>query len=300
MVEPLVSIGVPVKNGGVLIDEALSLLRAQSHRNIEILVSDNNSEDGTRDIVLRHSREDVRVKYFRQNRSLTAGENFRYVLERASGDFFMWAAHDDRWAGNYIEILLQALQSDPQASLAFSEVAIFGDHAQWRSVVPRTYKLGCERPETSYWRRILRREYISPGYLHVYGLIRKVNVASYDWPQIEIGPDRPLLFHLSCRGPFISVPGTQFYCYKNPIKKSAAKRALDNFGRKVAWFPYIRLNWACAKTACLAERLEGRNRNLLFTFLAFQSVDLGRRLRRRLGAYKRRLTLWLTWGRSRG
>ncbi|WKT80094.1 glycosyltransferase [Thermosynechococcus sp. PP45] len=38
MAQPLVSIGLPVRNGGPLLDEALDLLRRQTCKNIEIIV----------------------------------------------------------------------------------------------------------------------------------------------------------------------------------------------------------------------------------------------------------------------
>jgi len=40
---PLVSIGVPVRNGEAFLSGALELIRQQSYRNLEIVVSDNNS-----------------------------------------------------------------------------------------------------------------------------------------------------------------------------------------------------------------------------------------------------------------
>ena len=45
--QPLVSIGMPVKNGAKRIEQALNSLTNQSYENIEIIVCDNASKDGT-------------------------------------------------------------------------------------------------------------------------------------------------------------------------------------------------------------------------------------------------------------
>jgi hypothetical protein len=44
--------------------------------------------------------------------------NWRCVLQLASGEYFMWAQHDDCWSMNYIETLLECLLACPSAILA--------------------------------------------------------------------------------------------------------------------------------------------------------------------------------------
>ena len=48
--QPLVSIGMPVYNGEQYIGEAIESLLAQTHSNLELIVSDNASTDSTLDI----------------------------------------------------------------------------------------------------------------------------------------------------------------------------------------------------------------------------------------------------------
>lgn len=282
---PLVSIGVPVRNAESLIAEALALLVEQTYKNVEIIISDNCSDDGTGDICRKYQSIDPRIRYFRQEVTLDAVENFRFVLERSRGDFFLWAAADDRRSKNYVETLIRALQQHSEASLAFPDVARFHDHANWSRTKPTQYEFELTSGN-SYWGRIWRREFIRSGYLHIYGLIRRRAIAGYDWPKIEIGPDRPLLFHLSCRGDFIKAEGAIFYCYKPIERKMAAQRAVQYYGGALRSFRYTRLNWACARTGRLAESFEGRRRSQLATFALFQLVELKRKLRRILALVK--------------
>src|SRR5690606_13748412 len=94
MSNPLVSIGVPVRNGGAYLADALQILVDQTYKNIEIIISDNNSSDDTSSIIERFAKLDKRIVVYTQSRTLTASENFRFVFERSHGEYFMWAACD--------------------------------------------------------------------------------------------------------------------------------------------------------------------------------------------------------------
>lgn len=282
---PLVSIGIPVRNGGRLLDEALKQIVSQTYRNIEIIISDNNSSDETAEICAKYQKIDSRIKYFHQKSDLSALENFRFVVEKASADYFMWAAHDDRHAINYVEVLLNKILQEDRASIVFPEVAIFNDFGTWNSVAPIKYDPSC-RQKDGFWKKIINRSYIRSGYLHIYGLIRRQLLLEYNWIDIDIGGDRAMLFYLSCRGDFIKVDGTCFYCYKPVIKKTVKERAEMVSYKKLKPFPYTRLSWACAKAGCYAEKLEGRYKSFLLTFIVFGQNEVRKKLRNSLGIIK--------------
>lgn len=273
MSNPLVSIGVPVRNGGAYLADALQILVDQTYKNIEIIISDNNSSDDTSSIIERFAKLDKRIVVYTQSRTLTASENFRFVFERSHGEYFMWAACDDRRDTNYIEVLVKEMMKKENASLAFSSAYTFSDYNNLDPLAIRDYDASLKQSD-GYWKRIYTRSYIRSGYLHIYGLIKRNLLIDYQWPLIEIAPDRPLIFYLSCRGDFVQAYGTYFYCYKPVVKKTIKQRAEDNFSSKVRPFAYSRLNYICAKMACHAEKLEGRRRNLWLTFLMFQLAEI--------------------------
>jgi glycosyltransferase involved in cell wall biosynthesis len=115
---PLVSIGLPVFNGEKYIQQALDSLLAQSYNNFELNISDNASTDGTEEICRLYAAKDNRVHYYRQPRNVGLMGNWRCVLQLASGEYFMWAQHDDCWSMNYVGILLECLLACPSAILA--------------------------------------------------------------------------------------------------------------------------------------------------------------------------------------
>jgi len=103
---PQVSIGLPVYNGAKFIQEALDSLLAQSFTNFELIISDNASTDESEAICQKYVARDLRIRYVRQTENLGAIANFKFVLDEAVGEYFMWAAADDVWDKQWIEELL--------------------------------------------------------------------------------------------------------------------------------------------------------------------------------------------------
>jgi glycosyltransferase involved in cell wall biosynthesis len=117
---PRVSIGMPVYNGQSAVRRAIESLLGQSFGDFEIIISDNASTDATGDICREYVGRDNRVQYFRQPENIGAPRNFHFVLDKARGDDFMWAAYDDLWRPQFIEKCLSALERDPEIAVAFT------------------------------------------------------------------------------------------------------------------------------------------------------------------------------------
>jgi glycosyltransferase involved in cell wall biosynthesis len=114
---PLVSIGLPTFNGANTIAQAIKSVLKQSYRNIELVISDNASEDETGMICQRFCEVDDRVKYIRQPQNQGSILNFLTVVEKASGTFFMWLGDDDVLDENYIYECVKVLINNPEYSL---------------------------------------------------------------------------------------------------------------------------------------------------------------------------------------
>lgn len=132
---PLVSVGMPVYNGEPYIRDALESLLEQTFTDFELIISDNASTDGTEKICREYLERDNRIRYFRQVENRGATANFRFVLDQAVGEYFMWAASDDLQTPEFIKILAHALDQDPSLVCVMSDVknigaVVDGDNAQ--------------------------------------------------------------------------------------------------------------------------------------------------------------------------
>ena len=84
----LVSIGVPVFNGEKFIGKTLDSLINQTYKNIEIIISDNCSDDKTTNICKNYCKLDSRIKFFRHDEKIDVAKNFYFVLKKSKGNYF--------------------------------------------------------------------------------------------------------------------------------------------------------------------------------------------------------------------
>ena len=126
----LVSIGMPVFNDKEYISESLDSLLSQSFKDFELIISDDNSLDGSEEICVQYAQKDPRIKYFKQQSNLGIQQNMEFVLDQASGKFFMWAADDDLWANNFIEKLVIELEKNEDVVLSFCPYVFVDEKSQ--------------------------------------------------------------------------------------------------------------------------------------------------------------------------
>lgn len=114
---PLISVVIPVYNGEKTIQETIESVTNQTFRDFELIVIDDGSQDSTLNIVKRIP--DSRLKVFSfPNAGLAASRNRGIKL--ACGDYISFIDADDLWTPDKLEAQLQALQTHPQAAVAYS------------------------------------------------------------------------------------------------------------------------------------------------------------------------------------
>lgn len=201
---PRVSVGVPVFNAEAFLDETLDSLLAQSFSDYEIIISDNGSTDRTEAICRSYAARDSRIHYHRHQTNRGAAWNHNRVFSLARGEYFKWAAADDVCAPEYLEKCVTALDRDPAAVLACSNVMEIdeGGRALGLRMISTEAVLGTP---VSRFRRNIRLDHLC---LHVYGVIRSAILRQTEL----IGPftdsDRVLLAHLVLFGHFVLIPET--------------------------------------------------------------------------------------------
>ena len=106
---PKVSIISPIHNPGKYLRPLLESLIHQTFQDIEILLIDDGSTDGSRDILMEYAEKDQRVRVFFREKSSEErfGEKASVDLGRqiAQGSYIMLVDHDDELALGAIETL---------------------------------------------------------------------------------------------------------------------------------------------------------------------------------------------------
>ena len=93
--KPFLSICIPTYNRGAFIGETLESIISQATDEVEIVVSDNASQDDTRHIVESFRGRFPRITYFRWPENMGADRNFLKVVELAKGEYCWFMGSDD-------------------------------------------------------------------------------------------------------------------------------------------------------------------------------------------------------------
>jgi glycosyltransferase involved in cell wall biosynthesis len=168
---------------------ALESLLGQDAADIEIVISDNASDDGTAAYCRDVARRDSRVRYFRNQVNQGAAANFQRVLELSSAPFFSWAAHDDRYSPRYVSACLEVLLGHPDAALCVPARRRVDETGRLISVRCEPPGLASRDLETRLRAHLWRR-----GWLTIYGLWRKDFLSLIGPPQPVWGSDVILLW----------------------------------------------------------------------------------------------------------
>jgi len=113
----LVSVIIPTYNRANYCLNAVASVLAQTHSNLEAIVVDDGSTDGTRD-VLRGL--DDRVLYLWQpNAGVSAARN--RGLKQAKGDYIAFLDSDDEWLPWKLEAQLSVLKAFPEAGMTWTD-----------------------------------------------------------------------------------------------------------------------------------------------------------------------------------
>src|SRR6266849_3054291 len=115
---PLLSVGLPVYNGLPYLEQSLESLRRQNLEDLEIIVCDNASTDGTADLVRDLAVCDPRIRYVRNSENLGASNNYNKTFSLARGRYFRWAASDDFLSSGVLSWCVRALEADAAPVLA--------------------------------------------------------------------------------------------------------------------------------------------------------------------------------------
>jgi TPR repeat protein len=145
---PRVTVGVPAYNNAATIVRSVRSVQAQTVRDWQMVISDDNSSDGTVEICERLAAQDARIRVVRQPTNLLH-MNFGFLLGGVETPFFAWLAGDDYWHPTFLECCLERLEPSPEAVSAVPRT----EFADARRLVERaadTSKLDGSPAERAY------------------------------------------------------------------------------------------------------------------------------------------------------
>lgn len=108
----LVSIITPTYNASKYIMDVYHSLECQTHTNWEWIITDDCSTDGTLDIIEELSRQDSRLKIYKNNCNSGAAVSRNNSLSQAVGEFIAFIDSDDIWLPEKLEKQIRFMGRD--------------------------------------------------------------------------------------------------------------------------------------------------------------------------------------------
>jgi len=202
--EPMMSFGIPVRNGERFIRRALESLEAQDFEDFEVIVCDNESTDDTGAIVKEFADRDPRYKYHLNETNIGQLDNFNRVFELSTGRYFRWVGVDDWLEPSCARRCIEALEANPDCIGVFTfwrkadddgneEIVTYPGHpVESRALLPRLASM-------------LWQQQSPIGIDPVYSILRRSMVEKTGLFPVSPWNDRAIAVDLTLAGPFCHI-----------------------------------------------------------------------------------------------
>jgi glycosyltransferase involved in cell wall biosynthesis len=173
-------------NGEKFLPEQLESILNQTHQNFRLIISDDGSTDGTRDILEYYADNDARIEVHFNKQNVGVIKNFERLLSFSSSPYFMLCDQDDVWATSKVSELLEKIHQD-NLNMVFSDLMIVDERLEVR--FPSFFKLQniSSQIENNLWKILLFQNIVSGCSLIARGEMKKYilpfpeKVVMHDW-----------------------------------------------------------------------------------------------------------------------
>ena len=260
---PLITVIIPVYNIMEYLPRCVRSVTAQTYRELEIILVDDGSTDGTGELCDRLAEEDSRIQALhKENGGSSSARNLG--LGHASGEYVGFVDSDDYIEPDMYERLYRGIREYhvPAAQIGRNEIDEQGN------LLPDI----CKAPETAeIWES---RDFLRELLMHrgdcsfCTKLIRRELFEGMEFPAGKLNEDFHLLVCMLPRiGSLVSLPGQAYHVFYR-IGSNSRKADRETFSR---------VYWDCVENADMVERMTAEEYSELlevsFRFGVFQRLE---------------------------
>lgn len=189
----LISVIIPTRNRSERLQRALQSAQAQGWGNIEIVVVDDASSDGTPALMERLSAEDQRIRYVRNDSPKGGGGARNAGIELARGKYVAFLDDDDVWLPHKLERQHAMLVAHPGASAVSCGFVLSSPGKADRTLTPQAPR---------DMQQLLRANRLGGASVCFTTMAQLLEVGGFD-PLLHSGQDWDLWLKLYARGPVL-------------------------------------------------------------------------------------------------
>lgn len=117
---PLVSVVMPTLNQCQFIEASVRSILTQSYANLELIIADGGSTDGTQNLLRELSQQDERIRWFSENDN-GPSQALNRALSRVRGTLIGWLNSDDLYASDAIVRAVDVFDNAPDCLMVYGE-----------------------------------------------------------------------------------------------------------------------------------------------------------------------------------
>ncbi len=121
--EDLVSVVLPVYNGGDILADSIESVLCQTYENFELIIINDGSKDDTLNIAKGYAEKDSRIRVLTQeNKKIprTLSRGFR----EAKGEFLTWTSADNVMDSNFLEKMVTEMKKNPETAMVWGNMRL--------------------------------------------------------------------------------------------------------------------------------------------------------------------------------
>ncbi|MGE6330877.1 glycosyltransferase [Psychrobacter pacificensis] len=154
--KPLVTVYIPTYNRLELLNRAVKSVLNQTYKNLEIIIVDDCSVDGTIEYLKKISAKEKRIKYFLKEKNSGACASRNIAIKNAEGYFITGLDDDDYFEKKRVELFVSAAVNNKNAGyFTHSKVKI----SEKNIVKPRLFA-NMKRTQLSNYKDLLKQNFI--------------------------------------------------------------------------------------------------------------------------------------------
>ncbi len=126
---PRVSVAVVTYNQRDFLEECLESILRQDYPNIEIVVADDASSDGTREMLLEYAasgRGEFVLRFAAENGGITSNQNV--AASACSGKYLSWMAGDDLMLPGKLSKQVAIMENNPDCVICYHDLDVFDSY----------------------------------------------------------------------------------------------------------------------------------------------------------------------------
>lgn len=123
---PLVSIAIITYNQKKYLQECIESILNQEYKNIEIVIADDCSTDGTREMLIQYAnkyKNKFILKLSNKNQGITKNSNLAYFA--CNGKYIAWMGGDDIMYKDKIKKQVEIMEKNPDCSICYHNLEVF-------------------------------------------------------------------------------------------------------------------------------------------------------------------------------